>query len=289
MHAWIGDQRAAGVKIINASSSNADARLPRASGLTLFFDPETARVKAVMPAEEISAARTAAVSVEAVTHTRAPGSRVLGLVGCGPIGDWHVRLLASALPGLDTLVVYDRSRERADRFVGRWRGRLPDWSTKVAVEARAAVEASDLVIAATTTTEPYVVPAWLRPGATVVSVSLDDLDADVLLGCDRLFVDDWNLVIADERHLLDSSENRPPQLPEGPNAGRVPPALGDLDQVVQVTFQLANRRIVGREQSPQPPPRIDLGQGAGISLHAQWSDKGLPHTNSDWVSSLDRP
>jgi ornithine cyclodeaminase len=35
-----------------------------------------------------------------------------------------------------------------------------------------------------------------------VNVSLDDLDETVLLGADRLYVDDWDLIIADDHRLL---------------------------------------------------------------------------------------
>jgi ornithine cyclodeaminase len=35
-----------------------------------------------------------------------------------------------------------------------------------------------------------------------VNVSLDDLASGVLTGCDRLFVDDWSLIVADEQRLL---------------------------------------------------------------------------------------
>src|SRR3712207_2911620 len=50
MHARIprpGQPDACGVKMINASSGNLGRGLPRASGLTLLFDPETAQVETV--------------------------------------------------------------------------------------------------------------------------------------------------------------------------------------------------------------------------------------------------
>jgi ornithine cyclodeaminase/alanine dehydrogenase-like protein (mu-crystallin family) len=43
---------------------------------------------------------------------------------------------------------------------------------------------------------------WLKPGAIVVNVSLDDVLPEVYLRCDLLFVDDWNLVQEDTRRLL---------------------------------------------------------------------------------------
>src|SRR5207247_6559065 len=61
---------------------------------------------------------------------------------------------------------------------------------------------ADLVVTVTTSTTGYVRHSWLEPGALVVNVSLDDLLPEVLLRADKLFVDDWSLVAADEHRLL---------------------------------------------------------------------------------------
>src|SRR6476659_8207085 len=46
-----------GVKVINASLGNVAAGRPRASGLTLLFDDETARIECVLEAARISSVR----------------------------------------------------------------------------------------------------------------------------------------------------------------------------------------------------------------------------------------
>ena len=53
----------AGTKIINANAANPDNGIPRASGICLLFDPETAQVVCIMDATYISATRTASVTV----------------------------------------------------------------------------------------------------------------------------------------------------------------------------------------------------------------------------------
>ena len=59
-----------GTKIINANTGNPDKGLPRADGLTLLFDPRTARPSVIMQVAEVSVLRTAAVSTLAARHLR---------------------------------------------------------------------------------------------------------------------------------------------------------------------------------------------------------------------------
>jgi N-[(2S)-2-amino-2-carboxyethyl]-L-glutamate dehydrogenase len=62
--------------------------------------------------------------------------------------------------------------------------------------------AGGLIVTVTTTTTPYLRHEWLQPGALLVNVSLDDPLPEVFLRADKLFVDDWNLIAADEHRLL---------------------------------------------------------------------------------------
>ena len=98
----------AGLKVINANPANV-ARAPRASGILVLFDPETARVTAVLQAEHISSRRTAAVTAVAVRHL-APGARSLALIGCGALACSHLDVCPAELAGLDSLTLFDLDR-----------------------------------------------------------------------------------------------------------------------------------------------------------------------------------
>ena len=201
MHALIqGSQQIAGVKIINSNPANIAAEVARASGLTLLFDTETGQVRAIVPAATISAARTAAVSTVAIDRCRATASRNLTFIGCGPVAKWHARLLTSGGRSCERIAVFDKRIDRAEAFAA-YCGEL-GFMAQVATSVKEAVMSADLLVTATTTTTPYVEMDWLRPGVVVVNVSLDDLTADVLVNCDRLFVDDWSLIVEDQHRLL---------------------------------------------------------------------------------------
>jgi ornithine cyclodeaminase len=191
-----------GCKIINACIGNPERGLPRAHGLVVLADPDTAAPVCIMEGGQISALRTAAVSMVALAAVRDIGAiRHVALLGGGRQAQTHLQLLAGRA-GLTGVTVYDTSSQRAQAFVRAAAALAPGAEVRVAASARAAVEAAEVTVAATTTTTPYVERAWLPPEAVFVNVSLDDATEDLLLGCDYLVVDDWELVRDDDTRLL---------------------------------------------------------------------------------------
>ncbi|HEU5471247.1 MAG TPA: ornithine cyclodeaminase [Actinophytocola sp.] len=193
--AWSGDRY--GCKIINASLGNQRLGLPRAAGLIVLNDPETARPVCVMAGGRISALRTAAVSVAAVRAVRDLADITsVAFLGCGRQAEVHLELLTPACPNLTEVLLYDVDRTRAVRLAERGPNRA------VVDRPHDAVAAARLSVAVTTTTESYVELDWVPAGGTFVNVSLDDAAESLLLGCDHLFVDDWDLVTGDDHRLL---------------------------------------------------------------------------------------
>ncbi|OLR92359.1 ornithine cyclodeaminase [Actinokineospora bangkokensis] len=197
--AWAGTSY--GCKIINASLGNQALGLPRAAGLIVLNDPETAQPVCVMEGARISALRTAAVSVAALRAARDLGAVTsVAFLGSGRQAEVHLELLAPLCPRLGEVVLHDVVRGQAEKLAEALSTTRP--GVRVAEDARSAVSGADITIAVTTTTEPYVDLDWVAPGATFVNVSLDDATEGLLLGCDHLFVDDWDLVVDDDHRLL---------------------------------------------------------------------------------------
>ncbi|TDV43213.1 NAD(P)-binding domain-containing protein [Actinophytocola oryzae] len=187
-----------GCKIINACLGNVDRGLPRAAGLILLYDRESAAPVCIMEGAHISALRTAAVSVAALRAVR-PLSTVnrVALLGCGRQARTHLDLLV-ANGAVESVVAFDRSPSRAEAL----RDALPGLAVETVSDPEQAVRSAPVTIAATTTTTSYVRLDWLPEGSVFLNVSLDDAAEDVLLGADHLFVDDWHLVSEDDTRLL---------------------------------------------------------------------------------------
>lgn len=185
-----------GVKIINANPANPARGLARASGLTLLFDAATGRPACILDASRISCLRTAAVTAVATDLLGARPIERLAVLGTGALARCHLELLSKRLPELRETRLYDVAASRANALAAAVPGAL------VCESAEEAIRGAQLVVAVTTTTSGYIHHDWLQPGALLVNVSLDDALPEVVLRADKVFVDDWALVAADERRLL---------------------------------------------------------------------------------------
>jgi ornithine cyclodeaminase/alanine dehydrogenase-like protein (mu-crystallin family) len=195
----LGDPTVVGTKIINANTGNPDRGLPRADGLTLLFDPASARPYGILQAAQISALRTAAISVAAARRLHRPGADTLAVIGAGPIARAHALLMLKYLP-LHRVLLSDQVTERAEALAKEVRD--SDGVDSAVADPESAVRGADIVVTATTVTDPYLPFAWLKRGSVTVNVSLDDVAADAYLRADSLYVDDWKLITHDSQRLL---------------------------------------------------------------------------------------
>jgi N-[(2S)-2-amino-2-carboxyethyl]-L-glutamate dehydrogenase len=244
MHAYLaGPVARVGVKLINSAPDNPARGIPRAQGVIAMFDPVTAQVTDMLPAAEISTARTAAVSTLAAQRLAHPASRILTIVGAGPLGAAHAHMLLNADIGLEQAFLYDIDHGRAAALAASLR--RTGVNANAAQDVKAAVRTADVLVAATTTREPYVTLDWLRPGALALNVGLDDLDADVLLRADGLYVDDWRVISEDTRRLLGRLHRRGLITGPGENVPR------DGRAVSGEIGALLNGDLLGRTDSDQ--------------------------------------
>jgi N-[(2S)-2-amino-2-carboxyethyl]-L-glutamate dehydrogenase len=224
-----GDPVTVGVKLINASLGNSSRGLPRASGVTVLLDPETARVRVLMDAAPVSAARTAGVSVAALRELPADPVDHVALIGCGVQARAHVDLMIPNLHALKKLSFFDVSADVAEAFEDAV---TPEAAGRgIALErcrsARDAVLGADAVITATTAgkDDGYLAAEWLASDVVVVHVSLDDLLPGVVEAATTIIVDDWELVAADDKRLFGRMYR------EGSLSGPDAPARSDSPRV----------------------------------------------------------
>jgi N-[(2S)-2-amino-2-carboxyethyl]-L-glutamate dehydrogenase len=186
-----GEDAAVGIKWVASKHDNPSARgIPRASALIVLNDPDTYRPVALLEGTEISAMRTAAVTVAAARRLARPGFSTLGLVGCGVIGQAHVGALLAAFPQIERISLYDTDRPAAQRLADS--AARPGVRCTVSDSAHATVNASELVVTATVTDAPYIEADWLAPGAFLSNVSIMDVSKEAHLRVDKLVIDDWD-------------------------------------------------------------------------------------------------
>ncbi|BCL80818.1 ornithine cyclodeaminase [Ktedonobacteria bacterium brp13] len=199
-----GELQAAGTKIINSNIANPTRGLPRASGITVLYDTNSARVMCIMEGAYISSLRTASVTALAMDLLRPAHMECFALIGSGVLAQMHVKLLVERFPDLRAVRLYDIDPGRVEAFSAACQPFLyeHDVALHVASTAEDAIRPAQIIVPATTTIEGYIRYAWLQPGALLVNISLDDPLPEVVFKATSVIIDDWNLVSEDPRRLI---------------------------------------------------------------------------------------
>jgi ornithine cyclodeaminase/alanine dehydrogenase-like protein (mu-crystallin family) len=148
-----------------------------AAFVVCLFDAATPELACVLEADHLGRLRTGAASGVAARHLARGGARSLGVIGCGYQAETQIACIRAALPSIEHVVVYCRSRERLLAFCER-HGAEP-------AESHREAALQDVVVTITTSRDPVVRGEWLRPGALVLAaganvVSRRELDNAVL-------------------------------------------------------------------------------------------------------------
>ena len=178
-------------KLVGVHDGNADRDLPTVQAQLVLTRADTGEPAALLAGERITNARTGCIGGVATRHL-APGDGpvALGVVGAGTQARWQTRAVDAAV-GVEAVRVYAPSDSRR-RCAADLRDR------GIAAEAvsspTAAVADADVVVTATTATEPVFPGAALSPGTLVVAVgaydaSMRELDAETVARADALYAD----------------------------------------------------------------------------------------------------
>ena len=155
----------------NYPSNSSTNGLPTIQGTIVVHDAANGAPLAVMDSSEITAIRTAAATAVAVRHLARNDAGALAIVGCGQQGLQHVRAL-SEVRVLRSVSLFDVDGGNAERLATRINA---EWQlpVRLATSVSDAVNAADLIVTCTTSTEFLLRAADVQPGALVAGVGVD--------------------------------------------------------------------------------------------------------------------
>src|SRR5262245_37505583 len=150
-------------------------------GLVLLFSSETGALLAMFPDGVMQRLRVAATSGLALKHLAREDASTLALIGSG----WQAGsqlMAARAVRNFRDVRVYSPRGESRQAFAAENEG------VRAVDSVEACVEGADVILAATSSMVRVIEPKWLKPGMHVGSIKAQEIDGEVIDGCDRVFV-----------------------------------------------------------------------------------------------------
>jgi ornithine cyclodeaminase/alanine dehydrogenase-like protein (mu-crystallin family) len=158
-----GERAAYGVKTVCVFPGNPARGLDSHQGSVMLFSAETGELQALMNASAITAIRTAAVSGVATQLLAREDAGDLAIIGSGVQARTHIEAMACVRP-IKRARVASFSFKNAQRFADEM-GRRYSFAVEPVESIEAAVRDADLIVTATTASEPILKREWISPGA----------------------------------------------------------------------------------------------------------------------------
>lgn len=160
MPAWEPGGRA-GVKLANIFPTNPARNLPAVTSLYILQSAENGRILATIDGAELTRLRTAAASAAAARRLSRTEARTLLMVGAGALAEPLIRA-HSAIRPIEEVLLWNRSRDRAERLAGS-----PGARITLVDDLDAAVRRADVITCATMSTKPLIRSEFVQPGTHV--------------------------------------------------------------------------------------------------------------------------
>ena len=185
-------------KFGSVNPANANRGLPTISALITVLDGQDGRPVAIMDGTSVTTIRTSAASAVAVEVLANPDSHRLAVIGSGVQAEAHVRAISRVLP-LTSVRVWGTNRERCGSLADLLDKEFP-FAVTASATCEEAVHDADVVVGCTTSFDPVLESAWVRPGATVISIgsfapNRCEVPQDLLSRAEAVVVDDVETAI----------------------------------------------------------------------------------------------
>lgn len=184
------------IKIGSSFYDNPTINLPTHSGLTTVFDAATGFPAAlIMDNGYLSSIRAGAVGALAAAYLANHQLDHVAVLGCGNQAYIQLKSLMMIRP-IGAVSVWSRSPANADNYA-RQMVEDHDVDIDIASSIEAAVRPADLIITATSSQEPLIQAAWLKPGVHITAVGSNspakqELQVEVLGRADVIIADDFS-------------------------------------------------------------------------------------------------
>lgn len=204
-----------GAKLVSVFGDPDRPGRSRHQGVVVVYNGETGAVTCIADAEPITRIRTACASAIATDALARVDSEVLAVFGTGIQAEAHLRALPLVRPFREILL-WGRSPERTRLFAEQMSEAIGQTITPIS-DAREAAARADVVCTVTSSAEPVLFSAWVKPGTHINLVGsslLGPVEVDSALVARARYVADYRpgvlaqaaeLAVARDAGLIDDS------------------------------------------------------------------------------------
>lgn len=193
-----------GLKFYTEFSQNSERGLPISHAATLLVDASNGRPSGFMEGMYLTGLRTGATSAVAAKHLLPNNPNSLGVIGAGFQSYFQVWAI-SRIKEFQDIGVYDVSTAK----MAKWSDRIEEdlgFDVTIHNSSKSLVSSSDVVVTATSSTEPVFEGRALRSGSTVFAIgsynpNSRELDTEVMKKSD-IYVDEREAALAEAGDLL---------------------------------------------------------------------------------------
>ncbi|MBP2236495.1 ornithine cyclodeaminase [Sinorhizobium kostiense] len=157
-----------GNKWYGSNHANASKGLPRSVLTMMLNDKDTGAPLALMSANLLSAARTGGVPGVAAKHLANADSKVVSVIGCGPINKACFSAIMTQLKAVEKVVCFDIFLDKANEFAA-WVKETYNVEAMGVDDAEAGFRGADVVTVAASRLKPlFFNDEWIKEGATIL-------------------------------------------------------------------------------------------------------------------------
>lgn len=208
MPSWVEPIKAMGIKTVTVYQDNPKKNLPVIQGTVQLFDGETGTPISVMEASYVTKLRTGASSGVATRQLAPSDASRAAIIGTGAQAYMQLWAVMTAVPGIKEYRIFDIDRDKAEAFKGQVEKDFTGVRFEVASSAAEAVKEAQVITTCTTSKKP--VFSYSDLGEKEVHVNavgaftpqMQEIDAEVMLKADKLYVDDFEGALAESGDLI---------------------------------------------------------------------------------------
>ncbi len=195
-----------GAKWYGSNIKNREERgLPRSILLTILNDPVSGAPLAIMDGTLISSMRTGAVPGVAAKYLAKKDSNTLGIVGAGIISRTCFMSIASVLPNLKEVKVFDINESQSEKFCEFIKSKTNIKKAYSVDNLEESINNSDVIsIAAAGKKLPLVKDEWFKKGSCLILTGGIQHIENLYLNS-NIVVDDWKMQI---RWAIENDERK---------------------------------------------------------------------------------